>query len=278
MLKEKAIGIIGFGNMGSAIAQRLKSDYEILVFDKDKDKTNNLSGINVANTIIDLVNKVDSIILAVKPQDFDIVLNEIKDYVKGKLIVSIAAGISTGYIEKYLGEEKVVRVMPNIGAKIGEAESSLCKGKSAKDKDLNFAKELFNCLGKTWIMKEEMIDAATAISGSGPAYIFYDMEIKKIDPFNVTKEIEQEYIGLLKKAAERVGFDSETAFDLAASTTASSLHLAAILAMPPAELRKLVASKGGTTEEALRVLAKGGSWEEAALAAKKRAEELSKKE
>lgn len=275
---SKTIGIIGFGNMGSAIAERIKTHYQVIVFDKDKNKTKNLSGIEVASDSIDLLKKVDTVILAVKPQDFDELLKEIKNYTKDKLIISIAAGISTDYIEKRLGKVRVIRVMPNIGVKIGEAESSLCKGRSANVEDLDFTKELFSYLGKTWIMEEEMIDAATAISGSGPAYIYYDMEINKIDPFNVPKEIEEEYVKRLKKAAEKVGFDSQTAFDLAVSTTASSLHLTTISARSPAELRKLVTSKGGTTEEALEVLARGGSWEEAAVAAKRRAQELSKKE
>lgn len=273
---RKKIGIIGYGNMGSAIAERIKARYEVWVFDKDKEKTRNLSGISVADNITDLISKVDKVILAVKPQDFDTVLEQIKGYVKDKLIISIAAGITTKYIEKVLGKVKVIRVMPNIGAKIGEAESSLCKGRSANVKDLDFAKGLFSYLGKTWIMEEEMVDAATAISGSGPAYIFYDMEKNKIKPSEISKELEQEYIKRLKEAAEGVGFDSQTAFDLAVSTTASSLHLTTVLAKSPAELRKLVTSKGGTTEEALKVLSKGGSWEEAAVAAKRRAKELSK--
>jgi len=275
---ENKIGIIGFGNMGSAIAERIKSSYRVFVFDKDKEKTKNLDNITVVDSVLNLLGQVDVLILAVKPQDFDSALNEIKEGAAKKLIISIAAGITTGYIEKILGKVRLIRVMPNIAAKIGEAESSLCRGRYAGDKDLGFAKELFDYLGKTWIMKEEMIDAVTAITGSGPAYIYYDMEIRKIDPAGVTAEIENEYIKRLRKAAERVGFDSQVALDLAGCTTASSIKLAAVTGILPAELRKQVTSKGGTTEAALQVLMRGGSWEEAAAAAKKRAGELSKKE
>lgn len=275
---RKIIGIIGFGNMGSAIAERIKTDYQIIVFDRDKDKTSNVSGMRVAKDSIDLVKTADVVILAVKPQDFDAVLNEIKNYAKDKLIISIAAGITTGYIEQFIGEVKVIRAMPNIGVRVGEAETSLCKGKNAQDVDLDFAKELFNYLGKTWAMKEEMINAATAISGSGPAYIFYYMDIKKTDPFNVPLQLEQEYIKRLSEAAEKVGFDPQTAIELATSTTASSIHLVKETGVSPAELIKQVASKGGTTEAALAILAKGGSWVEAAQAALKRAEELGKRE
>jgi pyrroline-5-carboxylate reductase len=275
---EKTIGIIGFGNMGSAIAERIKSTYKVSVFDKDRNKTNAVSGIEVAENTQEIVKNNEVIILAVKPQDFDGVLNEMKGAVKDKLIISIAAGITTAYIEKILKNARVIRVMPNIGVKIGEAESALCKGKSAAEQDLSFSKELFANIGKTWVMKENMIDAATAISGSGPAYIFNDMEIKRIDPHNVPKELEQEYIKRLKEAAERVGFDSQTAFDLAASTTATSLSLSATSDKSLSELRKLITSKGGTTEAALKIIYEKGNWSDAALAAKKHAEKLSKRE
>jgi pyrroline-5-carboxylate reductase len=271
------IGIIGFGNMGSAIAEQLKSKYDIYVFDKDLNRTRDLSGIRLAKDSIDLLKQAETVILAVKPQDFENLLNEIKDSVGGKLVISIAAGITTAYIEKFLGKVKVIRVMPNLGAKIAKAESSLCKGRYAEDKDLSFTKELFDCLGKTWIMEEEMIDAATAIAGSGPAYIYYDMEINKYDPKNLPESVKNHYIERLTKAAERVGFNHQIAYDLAVSTTASSLSLSVVTGIPPAELRKQVTSKGGTTEAALKILATGGSWEEAAEVAKKRAKELSKK-
>lgn len=271
------IGIIGFGNMGSAIALQLKNDYNIFVFDKDENKTRDLSGVNVVKNIEELVKQTDTIILAVKPQDFDSVLSKIKPYVRKKLIISIAAGIKTQYIEKKLGEIKVVRVMPNIGAKIKEAESSLCKGKKAEGKDLDFSRRLFNYIGKTWVMEEEMMDAATAISGSGPAYIYYDMENRGINPLNVPEEIRQEYVERLSAAAIRVGFDPATASDLAACTTGSSLDLTIVAGLSPAELKKQVASPGGTTEAALKILTQGGSWEDAAVAALKKARELSKK-
>ena len=274
---KRKIGIIGFGNMGSAIGQRLKAaGYQIVVFDKDKNKTKSLEGLKVAKNITDAIKQTDVVILAIKPQDFDSVLGQIKGYVQDKLIVSIAAGITTGYMEKILGKVKIIRAMPNIGVKIAEAQTCLCKGRNAEDQDLYFVQQLFDEVGKTWVIKEEMIDAATAISGSGPAYIYYDMEIKKINPLNVSEKIKQGYIDRLKAAAEKVSFNSEIAMDLTVSTLGTSLHLARV--MLPAELIKLITSKGGTTEAALQVLAKGGSWEEAALAAKKRAEELSKKE
>lgn len=275
---RKKIGIIGFGNMGSAIAEGIKDKYAVCVFDKDKDKISVLKNITTAGNPVDLARQSEIIILAVKPQDFDVLLNEIRDSLQNKLIVSIAAGITTGYIERILGEARVIRVMPNIAVKIAKGETGICKGRYAKDKDLFSAKKIFNILGKVWELKEEMIDSVTAISGSGPAYIFYDMEIKNIDPLRIPAGLENEYIVKLKCAAVAVGFDPEIAADFSASTTASSISLLAQTGNSPAELRKMITSPGGTTEAALKVITNGGSWSEAALAAKRRAQELSKKE
>lgn len=272
------IGIIGFGNMGSAIAQRIKSEYDVYVFDIDREKTKGLKDITASASIVNLVNSVGVIILAVKPQDFDTLLEDLRDSVGDKLIISIAAGITTGYIEKKLGKVRAIRVMSNIGARIGEAESCLCRGKFCDDEDLNFVQGLFNRLGKTWKIGEEMMDSSTAIIGSGPAYIFYDMERNSIAAENISEETKQGYISRLTKAAERVGFDSKIAMDLAVNTSASSIHLLKTTGMSPSQLRQQVTSKGGTTEAAIKVLAKGGSWEEAALAAKEHAKALSKKE
>lgn len=273
---RKKIGIIGFGNMGASIAAGLKDKYWIYIFDKDKEKIKAASGFKLKDNIADLVKDSEVIILAVKPQDFEIALNEIKDYLKNSLVISIAAGITTAYIEKYLGNIRIIRAMPNIGLKIGQSQTSLCKGANASRRDLVFVRKLFNLLGKTWVIEEKMMDAATAISGSGPAYIYYNMEIKKYGRNDLSKSVKEFYIQHLEEAAKAVGFDEKTALELAVGTTDSAISLHLKSGIAPGELRKQVTSKGGTTEAALKVLTEGGSWEEAALAAKKRAEELSR--
>lgn len=269
------IGIIGFGNMGMAIAERIKSEYPITVFDKERNKTKDLKEIKVSNSVKDLVINSDTVILAVKPQDFSGILEEIKDCIKEKLVISIAAGIETGYIEKTLKGVRVIRAMPNLGAKIGESVTCICKGRFALDKDLEFVQKLFNYLGKTRKIEERKMNAVTAISGSGPGYIFYFLETNSIDPLNVTPEIKDDIVVDLKEAALGVDLSLEEAEFLAVNTTESSISLAAVANVPPAELKKQVASKGGTTEAGLKVLESGGSWSEAARAALKRAEELS---
>lgn len=275
---NKVIGIIGFGNMGQAIAERLKSDYQIVVFDKDGNKTKNLLDINVADNVINLVNKVDGLILAVKPQDFDTVLDEIKGYIKDRLIISIAAGITTEYIEKSLGIVRVIKAMPNINVKIGLGVTCLSKGRFASGQDLDFAENLFDYMGETLRIEEGLMNAATAISGSGPAYICEYIESKSLDPNNISAKLAQVFLNDFQRAAVSVGFSPEEAQVLVNTTFSGTINFLKKTNISPQELKKQVTSKGGTTEAALEVLHRRGSLEEAAKAAKSRAEELSKKE
>lgn len=275
-MKEN-IGIIGFGNMGSAIAERIKLDYQVTVFDKNRNKTKNLKSINVADNILDLINKAETVILAVKPQDFDVVLNGIKNYVQNKLIISIAAGIPTVYIQKFLGDVRVVRVMPNIEIMIGRGIVFICKGKFTKKKDVSFVRSLFNYMGRTRVISEDKIDAATAISGSRLAYYCAEIEKKKIDYHSIPKKIEHMFESDLKKAAKSLGFDDRFATIMSVGTGPSCQIFFENEKMTPKELREKIASKKGTTEEALKELRKSGSLIKAVKAALKRARELSRR-
>ena len=269
------LGIIGFGNMGSVMAQNLRERHDVFVFDKDKAKIQVVKGITITENIKKLVSLVDVIVLAVKPQDFDNVLKELKGLVSDKLIISIAAGISTQHIEHILGKVRVIRAMPNLGIKIGESVTCICKGKFSSFEDFEFAKEDFFCyLGVVKEIDEKMMNAATAICGSGPAYIFDFLDVNKIEASKVAEHVKQDLIKRLERAAESIGFSHDDAMFLAASTANASFRLA--LNNLPAELKKQVASKGGTTEAALKVLSAGGTWDGAAVAALKRAEELCK--
>jgi len=273
-MEDVIVGIIGFGNMGSAIHERVKDFGVLKVFDKEVSKISGLGRENIADSTKDLADKSDMIILAVKPQDFEGVLNEIKGVVKGKLIISIAAGIPTAYIEKVLGDARVIRVMPNMPAKIGQGMSCLCKGAFAGKGDLEFTQRMFRELGETLIIEEAMMAAATAISGSGPGF-FYDLISDK--PSNEwSKYAKNFFIPELKKAACALGFSDEQAHLLSATTSHGSLSLLEITGLSPQVLCSQVVSKGGTTEAGLEVLHKGGSLEEAVLAAYKRAAELSR--
>lgn len=274
----KIIGIVGMGNMGSAIARQIKEYFTVYCYDKDPSKLKDSTGLNVSASIPELTERAGVILLSVKPQDFSGVLSEIKSApgLLDKLFISIAAGIPTNLIEKNLGLVRVIRVMPNLAIRTGQGFSLLCQGKIAALEDLDFAENLFQYMGETSRIEEEQMDAATAISGSGPAYIFYDLEINKLDPRSLSEGIKQDYIDRLEKAALGVGFTSDMAEELARGTLASALSLCLETGLSLSELRSLVTSKGGTTEAAIEVVKKGGSWQEAALAAKKRALELSK--
>ncbi|MDD4981032.1 MAG: pyrroline-5-carboxylate reductase [Candidatus Omnitrophica bacterium] len=273
---KKAIGIIGFGNMGSAIGGGLKERYKVSVFDKDKNKTRNLTGIKLAKNIKDLVTRVDVVILAVKPQDFDSILSEIKDYVQDKLVISIAAGRTTSYIQKSLGDVRVVRVMPNIEIMIGRGIVFVCKGKFATKKDAHFVRSLFNYMGRTIVISEDKIDAATAISGSRLAYYCAEIEKKKIDFHNIPKKIEHIFESELEKAAKSLGFNDMVARTMSIGTGPSCQIFFENKKITPGELREKITSKKGTTEAALKEFRKSGSWIKAVKAALKRARELSR--
>jgi pyrroline-5-carboxylate reductase len=225
------------------------------------------------------VEQSEIIILAVKPQDFDALLKEIQPFVQDKLIISIAAGISSGYIKSQLGQKaRIVRIMPNLPAQIGQGVSVISKGQNTAEEDLNLAWQLaydiFSNLGSVLTVdKEEIINAATAISGSGPAFFCHYVikENKKAD------KVRDEFIEKLTQAAVNLGFDRLEAEFLSKTTVDGTIAMLIEKHLSPEELIKMVASKGGTTEAGLEVLRSGGLLKEATEKASKRAGELEKR-
>lgn len=277
-MRDKKIGIIGYGNMGSAIAERI-NNFEISIFDEDKLKTKDLkSTIKVLLGAALVVQNSDVIILAVKPQDFESLLMLIKKSAAGtdKLYISIAAGITTGYVEKALGNARVIRTMPNMPAQIGEGITALSKGIYTTDADLKFSEELFSSVGKTLVVNENMMNAVTAVSGSGPAYVCYFLETEGLSPAAVPREKQNKFLEEFIKAAQGVGFNLEQATQLVNQTFKGTIHFLQQKNVAPSQLCRRVTSKGGTTEAALAVLQQGGSLEEAIKAAVNRAKELSR--
>jgi pyrroline-5-carboxylate reductase len=217
------IGIIGAGNMGMAIASRIKT--KALLSDKYKRISDNVT----------VAKRSSVIILAVKPQDIKEVLKEIKPYVRRKLIISIAAGVTTPSIEKALeGKVRVIRVMPNMPAMAGKGISAIAAGKFAKAGDFKIAFKIFSKVGEAVRVKESMMDAVTAVSGSGPAYYFL-------------------FTHLLAKAGEANGLGKDLAMKLARATFIGAAETAARNNLSMEEFVKKVASKGGTTEAALKI-------------------------
>ncbi len=270
------IGILGYGNMGSAIAARLKDKHQLFIFDKDAGKTDNVSSATVAVNIPDLLNKAEVVVLAVKPQDFEPVLIEIKKNIGRQLVISIAAGITTAGIEKLLGEAQVVRVMPNLPVKAGKGMTCLARGKYVSEINLSLAREMFDLAGKTLVVDENKMNAVTAVSGSGPGFL-YDF-LRRLSPAEWDKFIQGKFIPAFSGAARKVGFSDEQSRLLAETTAYGSLALLKESKLPPEVLGRQVTSKGGTTEAGLAALdGKIENLESAVRAALKRAEELAGK-
>jgi pyrroline-5-carboxylate reductase len=275
MKNQKTIGIIGFGNMGSAIAQRLKGSSKVFIYEKDLTKLQNVDGLTILGSIEDMLDASQTIIIAVKPQDFDPVMEELRGKIIKKLLISIAAGISTDYIEERVGDVPVIRAMPNLPAKIGMGMICLCKGKYALETDLSYSRELFDLLGKTLVFDESMMDAVTAVSGSGPGFFFGLIEDKPESEWPVYAT--NIFTPLLIEAAREIGFSQAQAQTLAVATAEGSLALLRQTNSTPEALRIQVTSKGGTTEAGLKVLSQTHSLVDAVKAAAQRAAEIAKR-
>jgi len=244
------IGFIGSGNMAEAL---IKGVITAKVYEADSVfisdiKTERLKLLGERYNVVattdnaELVDKAETIVLSVKPQNMSEALDSIKDAVTSdKLVISIAAGIKVANITSVLGDIAVVRVMPNTPALIGEGASALFANEKAKPK-LEKALTIFSAVGKAVVVEDEgLIDTVTAVSGSGPAYFFLLME---------------EMI----KAGVLLGLSEDVAKDLVLQTAKGAGLLAVeadIKGESPTVLRQKVTSPGGTTEAALKVFTEG---------------------
>lgn len=256
--------------MGEALVKGLRKAHRVSVFEinaarakylKEKYKVGIKDGIHRA------LDDANVVIFAVKPQDMAALLENIR---RGgfetrpyrHLFISIAAGLTTKFFEKRLGKIRVVRAMPNMPALIGEGMTGICKGRYASPEDLNIAFSIFEKVGKSLIIKENMMDALTAVSGSGPAYVFL-------------------FVEYWINAAKGLGFNDDESIKLVHETlfgSVEALKTGEFFCLPSV-LRAKVASKGGTTQAAMDVFFKGKFGQlmkKALLAAKKRSRELAK--
>ena len=263
MAKKVKIGIIGFGNMGSALGYTLKTKgWQILVYEKDKKKLNNLKGFKLATSAKELIESADAIILAIKPQDVRQFIQSNKEYLKKKqpLFISIAAGIPTKLYEKYVTNLRVLRVMPNLAARIKSSVSVISSGKLCKRSDLSLVRKLFSCVGVVIEAKENLLDMVTAISGSGPGYIYYFMDS-------------------IYRSAIKLGLSREQAREMVLQTFKGATKLAEVSKEDFHALVQEVASSRGTTAAALDVFDKnnlGGIIYKGIDAAHRRAREISR--
>lgn len=247
-IQNKKIGIIGTGNMGEALIKGLISFMKfnpnnLYASDIDKKKLNKIKDqyqVQVYSENNDLLKEVDIIIISVKPQQITHVLNEIslqdKQY---SLIISVAAGIETNFIEESIKKElPVFRVMPNICATVNAAVSAICKGKHTTNETFQIAKHIFEAIGPHVVeVKEELLDVVTGLSGSGPAYIFLAIEA-------------------LSDAGVLCGLPRDISILLAAQTTLGAAKMVIETGLHPGVLKDKVTSPGGTTIQGISALEK----------------------
>jgi pyrroline-5-carboxylate reductase len=269
MKGAEKIAFIGAGNMGGAIIRGLMKagkgkTRRILACDVDENRLAELAlelKVNVTSDVRQAVEWCDILVLAVKPQALGDVMEQIGD-IGAKTALSIVAGATIARIREGLGgKAKVVRSMPNTPALVGAGIAAVCPGPGVSEADLKAARGILDAVGETVVItKEELLNAVTGLSGSGPAYIFLVIEA-------------------LADAGVMMGLDRATALKLAAHTTFGSAKLLIETGKHPAELKDMVTSPGGTTAAGLRKLEKKGlrgALIEAVREATKRSEELGK--
>ncbi|MBI2868883.1 MAG: pyrroline-5-carboxylate reductase [Chloroflexi bacterium] len=264
------ISFIGGGNMGEAMLaalldKGLSRPEDIAVSDVSEERRAYLRqryGVGVAEHIETALGGAEVVVLAVKPQNLDAVLGETGGRLKpGQLVLSIVAGARLSTLTSGLRHDRVVRSMPNTPAQIGEGITVWTAAPAVDETARGRARAILSSFGREIYFEDEnCLDMGTAVSGSGPAYLFY-------------------FVEALIEAAEALGFAPENAAELVMQTVAGSVHLLQKSGRPPAELRRMVTSPGGTTAAAIRRLEEGRFKElisEALKAARDRAQELGK--
>jgi pyrroline-5-carboxylate reductase len=260
------ICFIGGGNMASALIGGMLGKgcaaSQINVVEINAENRARLQvqyGVRAVGGLAEGVTGCDTIVLAVKPQQLREVAQQLAALLNGQLLISIAAGIRAGDLARWLGSESVVRAMPNTPALIRSGMTGLYALPAVSEAQCKQAEDILAAAGETlWLKDEAMMDAVTAISGSGPAYVFY-------------------FIEALQQAAVKLGFDADDARRLSLATFLGASRLAAASDEDASVLRARVTSKNGTTERALLSMAANHVAEhivQAAQAASDRAKEM----
>jgi len=262
----KKLAIVGAGMMGEALARGLFasgwSPADLVLVDIRGDRLDEIGtalGVDTSSDSADACGRAAGVLLAVKPQDAPTALQTISSSIGSSGLVSIVAGLSTASIEEHLGHgSSVVRAMPNTPARVGKGVTALATGSHATKATRNLAEAVFAAVGPVVWLDEAQLDAVTALSGSGPAYVFY-----------------------LAEAMVDAGIELGLAKDVASTLVFATIEGAGVMLQQtgeqPAVLRQQVTSPGGTTAAAIEVLeskAVRGSIVDALRAARDRSEEL----
>lgn len=248
-MDDKKIAVIGAGNMGSALLKGMlrrpwARGKNFIVSDVDKSKLKSLAkefGIRTTDSNRNAVKGADIIVLAIKPQIIDLVLEEIKnELTTEQILISIAAGVKTSHILSRIGKDiPIIRAMPNIAALVGESATAMCVGKYANKKHMKQAREILESVGTVVEVREILMDAVTGLSGTGPMYVFLIIEG-------------------LSDAGVKVGLSRDVANALSVQTIMGAANMMQETGWHAARLKDLVTSPGGTAISALHSLEKNG--------------------
>ncbi len=246
---EKIIGFIGAGNMGYAIGGGIISsgliDKKHIIFsDASEEKLKNIYselGVKTSNSNLLVANEADILFLAVKPDMYPKIIEEIREYIKKDvIIITIAAGIKLEKTKELFGKDlKIVRIMPNTPALVKESMSAVMPNEFIEKEELDEILELLNSFGKTEVVSESLIDGVIAVSGSSPAYVFMMIEA-------------------MGDAAVSSGMDRKRAYKFAAQAVLGSAKMVLETGLHPGELKDMVCSPKGTTIEAVKKLEEYG--------------------
>ena len=243
------LGFIGCGNMAGAMMGgiiknnifKAEDVYGSDVFEPSRERVKNMYGIHVSDNNVDVVDAVDVLVLAVKPQYYESVITQIKDHVRAdQLIITIAPGKTLSWLAEKFGKDvKIVRTMPNTPALVLAGATGMCFHPSVSKEERETAITIFESFGVVAEVSENMIDTVIGVSGSSPAYVFM-------------------FIEAMADAAVADGMPRAMAYELAAQTVYGSAKMVLETGKHPGELKDMVCSPAGTTIEAVRVLEEKG--------------------
>jgi pyrroline-5-carboxylate reductase len=262
-------GFLGFGKMASALVQGMLQagackPEDILVVNRHPEtiaKDVERYGLRLAASPKALVQQAETIVLGTKPVDSVQVLRDVRQFLDGKLLISVAAGINLQSLQEAAGHRtRVIRAMPNTPSLVKRGATAYALGEHALPGDAQVAESLFAAVGLVFRLREAALDAVTGLSGSGPAYVFT-------------------FVEALADGGVMMGLPREIASELAVQTVLGSAQMIRETRLHPAELREMVASPGGTTMAGIEILESRGlryTIMSAVRAAAERARELGK--
>lgn len=260
------LGFIGTGNMASAImggiiGKNIISAEEIIgadLFAPGREKVKAQFGIHVTDSNKEVVDKAEVIILSVKPQFYEDVINQIKGDIKeNQIVITIAPGKTLAWLAEKFGKDvKIVRTMPNTPAMVGAGMTAMCPNEHLTEEEANYVKSLLESFGRVEVIPERLMDVVVSTSGSSPAYVFMMIEA-------------------MADAAVSGGMPRPQAYQFAAQAVMGSAKMVLDTGKHPGELKDMVCSPAGTTIEAVRTLEELG-FRSSIIEAMKVCEEISK--